>query len=336
MSAHLLQVDNLHTHFTMPTAGLSILAERTLLRAVNGVSFTINNGEVLALVGESGCGKSTIGRTLIQLEQATSGRALFQGKDILALSRADFRPLRREIQMVFQDPFASLNPRMTIGEILAEPLQVHGLVSSRTESATRVSELLIKVGLDPQVIGKYPHEFSGGQRQRIGIARAIILAPSLVIADEPVSALDVSVQAQVLNLLKQLQRQSGFSMLFISHDMGVVRHMADRVAVMYLGKIVELAPTEDIFQQPNHPYTRLLLNSIPRIHQTEQNLTTTLPAEPLSGLQKSLGCGFVNRCAHAQSHCHTQPPSLATFATHRQSRCHLAHELQHDHPNRIQ
>lgn len=326
MTAHLLQVDDLHTHFEMPAGGLSPLAKRTL-RAVNGVSFTIDNGEVLALVGESGCGKSTIGRTLTRLQQATSGRALFQGTDILSLARADFRPLRRAIQMVFQDPFASLNPRMTIGKILAEPLQIHGLVASRGEAATRVAKLLTQVGLDPQVVGKYPHEFSGGERQRVGIARVMILAPKLVIADEPVSALDVSVQAQILNLLKRLQRQTDFSMLFISHDMGVVRHMADRVAVMYLGKIVELAPTEEIFHRPNHPYTRLLLDSIPRIHQTDQNVSTELQAEPLSTMQWHSGCGFVNRCAYAQSHCYTQPPPRVTLNTTRQSLCHLAHDL---------
>ena len=327
MSQPLLQVKELHTHFNMPKAGLWPLAKPVTLRAVNGVTFSIEKGEVLALVGESGCGKSTIGRTLTQLEEATSGRALFEGQDILSLSRAEFRPLRRAIQMIFQDPFASLNPRMRIGEILSEPLHVHGLVSSQAEATQRVSELLQQVGLDPQVVSKYPYEFSGGQRQRIGIARVMILAPKLVIADEPVSALDVSVQAQVLNLLKTLQGDTGFSMLFISHDLGVVRHVADRVVVMYLGQVVELAPTEEIFNNPNHPYTRLLLDSIPRINPAQHNTAPTKQAEPLSPMQVHPGCSFVNRCTYAQPQCENRPPPLVELSVSHQSRCHLASEL---------
>ena len=327
MSQPLLQVKELHTHFNMPKAGLWPLSKPVTLRAVNGVSFSIEKGEVLALVGESGCGKSTIGRTLTQLEEATSGSALFEGQDILSLTRAEFRPLRRAIQMVFQDPFASLNPRMKIGEILAEPLHVHGLVSSPAEASRRVAELLQQVGLDPQVVSKYPYEFSGGQRQRIGIARVMILAPKLVIADEPVSALDVSVQAQVLNLLKKMQGDTGFSMLFISHDLGVVRHVAHRVAVMYLGQVVELAPTEEIFNKPNHPYTRLLLDSIPRINQAQYSSAPTKQAEPLSPMQVHPGCSFVNRCSYAQPQCQNKPPKLVELSESHQSRCHLASEL---------
>ena len=323
----LLQVDQLHTHFRLPKPGLSPFAERPLLRAVNGVSFDIKAGEVLALVGESGCGKSTIGRTLTQLVPATAGAARFNGVEILQLDRSAFKPFRRAIQMVFQDPFASLNPRMTIGQILAEPLIVHNLTSSHIERQRQVADILQQVGLDPKVAAKYPHEFSGGQRQRIGIARVMILQPDLVIADEPVSALDVSVQAQVLNLLRELQQKTGFSMLFISHDMGVVRHIADRVAVMYLGKIVETGDTETLFNEPHHPYTQLLLNSIPRVHNQNQTMAEVIQAEPLSPMQEHAGCSFENRCPHRVAYCMSTPPLLHGVGGSHQSRCHLAQQL---------
>ena len=262
MTEPLLEVKDLHTHFQI---GGGLFAEKSWLRAVNGVSFHINPGEVLSLVGESGCGKSTVGRTLTHLEPATSGQALFNGQDILPMTAATFRPLRRHIQMIFQDPFASLNPRLTIRQTLAEPLFIHGIAASKAEATDRIAEVLERVGLDPKVMHRHPHAFSGGQRQRIGIARVMILEPKLVIADEAVSALDVSIQAQVLNLLKKLQQESGMSMLFISHDLGVVRHISDRVAVMYQGQIVETGPKRQIFEAPAHDYTRRLLSSIPRV-----------------------------------------------------------------------
>ena len=258
----LLSVKNLHTHFQ---TGGGLFAEKTWLKAVNGISFDIHEGEVLSLVGESGCGKSTVGRTLTHLEASTSGEALFDGQDILPMSAAEFRPLRRDIQMIFQDPFASLNPRLTIEATLAEPLFIHGLANSKAEAQEKIAETLDLVGMDPKVMARYPHEFSGGQRQRIGIARVMILKPRLVIADEAVSALDVSIQAQVLNLIKKLQQDSGMAMLFISHDLGVVRHISDRVAVMYQGQIVETGDKRQIFEAPDHAYTRKLLSSIPRV-----------------------------------------------------------------------
>ena len=244
---------------------LGLFGKKKVIKAVDGVSFDIRSGEVLSLVGESGCGKSTVGRTLTHLEKATSGTAQFEGQDFLSMASAEFRPLRREIQMIFQDPFASLNPRLKIEQTLGEPLFIHGLCKTWDEARTKIAAMLETVGMDPNVMARHPHEFSGGQRQRIGIARVMILKPKLVIADEAVSALDVSIQAQVLNLIKKLQRDSGVSMLFISHDLGVVRHISDRVAVMFEGKIVEIGEKHQIFEAPEHDYTRKLLGSIPRV-----------------------------------------------------------------------
>lgn len=265
MSAPLLDVKDLHTHFRLGSGFLQ--RQTSVLKAVNGISFDISAGEVLSLVGESGCGKSTVGRTLTHLEAATSGEALFKGQNILSLNSSEFRPLRRDIQMIFQDPFASLNPRMTIRQILSEPIRIHKLAKTASEITELIAETLELVGMDPKVMIRHPHEFSGGQRQRIGIARVMVLNPKLVIADEAVSALDVSIQAQVLNLIKRLQRDSGMAMLFISHDLGVVRHISDRVAVMYKGQIVEIGPREQIFEAPQHEYTQKLLAAIPRISQ---------------------------------------------------------------------
>jgi len=263
MSDPLLRIIDLKTHFH--TKGAGLFGAKKVIKAVDGVSFDIAPGEVLSLVGESGCGKSTVGRTLTHLEKATSGQALFEGQDFLSMSAGEFRPLRREIQMIFQDPFASLNPRLRIEQTLAEPLFIHGICNNWDEARTKIAETLELVGMDPIVMTRHPHEFSGGQRQRIGIARVMILKPKLVIADEAVSALDVSIQAQVLNLIKKLQRDSGVSMLFISHDLGVVRHISDRVAVMFEGKIVEMGDKHQIFEAPRHDYTRRLLSAIPRI-----------------------------------------------------------------------
>jgi len=262
MTCPLLDVQNLRTHFHGDRA---MMRKRSVLKAVDGVSFRIDDGEVLGLVGESGCGKSTVGRTLTHLEAATGGRVLFDGREILNLSHAEFRPLRRDIQMIFQDPYASLNPRLRIEQMLAEPLFIHRLARDRSEARRRIASTLERVGMDPRAMDRYPHEFSGGQRQRIGIARVMILRPRLIIADEPVSALDVSIQAQVLNLMKKLQRDCGISMLFISHDLGAVRHISDRVAVMHRGKLVETGMTQQIFQAPQHAYTHSLLAAIPRI-----------------------------------------------------------------------
>lgn len=263
MSAPLLDVCDLRTHFRTPNS--NPFARAQWVRAVDGVSFHIAAGEVLSLVGESGCGKTTVGRSLTLLEQTTSGSAVFNGVDILALNQKQFRPIRRDIQMIFQDPFASLNPRLTIEQILREPLFIHKLVNNRQQAREVIEAMLEKVGLDRSVIKRYPHEFSGGQRQRIGIARVMIVKPKLIVADEAVSALDVSIQAQVLNLLKELQRDSGVAMLFISHDLAVVRHISDRIAVMFKGRIVETANKRSLFEDPQHEYTQRLLGSIPRI-----------------------------------------------------------------------
>lgn len=258
----LLEVRDLHTRFRVDRGFLS---RKRWFRAVDGVSLDIADGEVLGLVGESGCGKTTLGRTLTRLEAASGGQALLAGEDILDMSLARFRPFRRHVQMIFQDPLASLNPRLSIERTLSEPLFVHGIAETRGAARAAVAEVLERVGMDPRAMNLHPHEFSGGQRQRIGIARAIILKPRLVIADEPVASLDVSIQAQVLNLIKQLQRDSGMAMLFISHDLGVVRHICDRVAVMQDGRIVELADKRSIFNAPGHACTRRLLQAIPRI-----------------------------------------------------------------------
>jgi oligopeptide/dipeptide ABC transporter ATP-binding protein len=301
----LLEVKGLKTYFKLGGSGIFGSGQKTL-RAIDGIDFTIRDGEVLGLVGESGCGKSTVGRTLTMLEDATEGEAFFDGRDILKMSAAEFRPLRRSIQMIFQDPFASLNPRLTIEQTLAEPLAIHRLAASREEAKAKISDMLQQVGLDPKVMSRYPHEFSGGQRQRIGIARVMILAPRLVIADEAVSALDVSIQAQVLNLIKDLQRESGVSMLFISHDLGVVRHVCDRVAVMYLGRIVEIGRKADIFNNPAHPYTNLLLSSIPSTRPGRKKITDL--GEPASAASPPPGCAFHPRCPLATEICRTTRP----------------------------
>jgi len=263
MSDALIDVRDLKVYFSKPGAGL--FTSSNTIKAVDGLSFQVASGEVLSLVGESGCGKTTVGRVLTRLQSATSGSALFAGRDILAISQREFRPLRRDIQMIFQDPYASLNPRLTIEQTLREPLMIHKLAANRKAARDRVVDMLEEVGLDATILSRYPHEFSGGQRQRIGIARVMIVKPKLIIADEAVSALDVSIQAQVLNLLKRLQRESGVAMLFISHDLAVVRHISDRIAVMREGRIVELTSKSALFEQPEHEFTQRLLKAIPRI-----------------------------------------------------------------------
>lgn len=321
----LLQVKNLRMHFVVRKSFPPFVAKR-VLKAVDGISFSILAGETLGLVGESGCGKSTVARTLTRLEQATAGTVHLQGTDLFALPKSRFRSMRRHIQMIFQDPFASLNPRLTIGQTLAEPLRIHRLTKTRAQSDQRITDILIQVGIESDAMLRYPHEFSGGQRQRIGIARAMILIPRLLIADEPVSALDVSIQAQVLNLLKEIQRNHGIAMLFISHDLGVIRHICDRVAVMYLGRIVEIAPTGDLFIRAAHPYTQLLLDSIPRADPTHPKVTPP-PGEPADAADPPSGCAFHPRCSLATDICRTQTPFLTTLANsdaHRVA-CHHSH-----------
>jgi oligopeptide/dipeptide ABC transporter ATP-binding protein len=321
----LLRVRDLKTHFTLKSGGL-FSGTRKVLKAVDGVSFDLAPGEVLGIVGESGCGKSTVGRTLTRLEDATGGTAEFDGREMLSLSKADFRPLRREIQMIFQDPFASLNPRLTIEQTLAEPVRIHGLETTREAIRERIARTLTQVGLDPKVMTRHPHEFSGGQRQRIGIARVMIVEPKLVIADEAVSALDVSIQAQVLNLIKDLQTESGISMLFISHDLGVVRHICDRVAVMYLGRIVETAPKATLFSAPSHPYTKLLLASIPRIRPGR--VAAEDRGEPASAAAPPPGCPFHPRCGIATDICRSERPLPVDLGNGQFSACHHAGKQQ--------
>src|SRR3954447_6790500 len=291
----LLRTEDLSKHF--PVRGRSVAGERQVLRAVDGVSLEVRAGETLGVVGESGCGKSTLGRCLVRLTDLTSGTVTFEGRDITPLSRRALRPVRRDLQLVFQDPYASLNPRRRIGDILSEPLQIHDY-GDRRAIARRVQELLEVVGLNASHIDRYPHEFSGGQRQRIGIARALAVHPRLIVADEPVSALDVSIQAQVLNLFADLQDQYGLGYVFIAHDLGVVRHVSDRIAVMYLGEVVELADAEALYTAPAHPYTEALLSAVPEIDDGIDDGTTprreriVLASDVPSPIHKPTGCPF--------------------------------------------
>lgn len=298
--APLLKVRDLRVHF--PGAG-------NVVRAVDGVDFELRAGETLALVGESGCGKSSLARALVGLNPITSGSAELKGRTITGLSRAAARPFRSELQLVFQDPYASLNPRFTIAQTLAEPLLLHDK-ASRANVDHKVCELLAQVGLDSELRARYPHEFSGGQRQRISIARALAVEPSLLLCDEVTSALDVSIQAQILELLRSVQRERGLSYLFITHDLGVVRYIAHRVAVMYVGQIVELRDTESLFESPAHPYTQALLASIPRVSRDETRKHTPLAGEVPSPARPPSGCRFHPRCAFAFDRCPTQHPEL--------------------------
>ncbi len=283
---------------------------RQLLHAVDGVSFEIERGQTLALVGESGCGKSTVARLLVGLYQPTRGSMQFDGQDAHAAYRSDqAREIRQRIQMIFQDPYASLNPRWTVESIVGEPLLEHGLITDPAELKQRVGELLASVGLSALDMVKYPHQFSGGQRQRISIARALATAPECLVCDEPTSALDVSVQAQVLNIMKDLQRQRGLTYLFISHNLAVVRHVSDRVGVMYLGRLVELADKHTLFSQPQHPYTRMLLDAIPKMHQTGR-ARTPVQGEVPNPLNPPSGCTFHPRCPQASERCRQERPAL--------------------------
>lgn len=280
------------------------------VKAVDDVSLEVRKGETIGLVGESGCGKSTLGRTLIRLYEPTSGEIEFEQKDFLKVAGGDLRQLRRDIQMIFQDPYASLDPRMTVGQILRQPFDIHN-VGSSTEREARVKELLELVGLKASHVNRYPHEFSGGQRQRICIARAIALNPKLIICDEPVSALDVSIQAQILNLLKDLQEKLGLTYIFISHDLSVIEYFCDRVAVMYLGKIVEIGSREDIFNSPKHPYTQALLSAIPRVGEGKKQMKKSLSGEVPSPINPPTGCTFHPRCSFCMKECSEKIPVLS-------------------------
>ena len=315
---HLLQVQDLKKHYFREQFFSS---DKKPIRAVDGVSFAIRKGETLGLVGESGCGKTTVGKSILRLVEPTSGQIIFRGQALLPLNREEMRKLRPHMQFIFQDPYESLNPRLRVGEIVGEGLEVHRIASGKAKEQ-KVLEILEKVGLHPQDAFRYPHEFSGGQRQRIGIARAISLNPELVVADEPVSALDVSIQAQILNLLMDLRDQLGLTYLFISHDLRVVKHISDRIAVMYLGKIVEMARGDDLFRQPLHPYTRLLLHSIPQLdafrRRDERTFQKTDRASTLGP-----GCSFQPRCAHAKELCQTEDPALLDVGEGHLVACHF-------------
>jgi oligopeptide transport system ATP-binding protein len=333
----ILQVRDLVKHFPL-TQGIVFRKQVGAVQAVDGISFDLHPGETLGIVGESGCGKSTVAKLLTSLEQPTSGRILYKGEDITRLSGRALKAVRRNVQMVFQDPYTSLNPRMTVGDIIGEPYDIHPEVAPKGDRRARVQDLLDVVGLNPEYINRYPHQFSGGQRQRIGIARGLALNPEIIICDEPVSALDVSVQAQVINLMEKLQDEFGLSYLFIAHDLSIVRHISDRVGVMYLGRMAEIGTDEQIYEHPTHPYTQALLSAVPvpdpeaREHRERIILHGDVPspANPPSG------CRFRTRCWKAQKRCALEVPPLAVPAFFRDtgggaehpSACHFAEEKQ--------
>jgi oligopeptide/dipeptide ABC transporter ATP-binding protein len=319
----LLRVEDLTKHF--PVHDGFFRGSKSAVHAVDCVSFALAEGETLALVGESGCGKSTTGRLVLRLLEATSGRVVFQGRELGGLGEGELRAARSAMQIVFQDPYGSLNPRMTVGQMLEEPLMLHGLAAGRR--AERVTEILGLVGLATRHAQRYPHEFSGGQRQRIGIARAIAVEPRLIVCDEPVSALDVSIQAQVVNLLQDLQRRMGLAYLFIAHDLAVVRHIATRVAVMYLGRIVEIADKRELFARPRHPYTQALLSAIPVPVPGSRRRRIVLEGDVPSSIDPPPGCRFRSRCPHARDLCAAEEPPLATEEGHGVA-CHFWREIE--------
>jgi oligopeptide/dipeptide ABC transporter ATP-binding protein len=323
MSEKILEVSNLRKYFEVKSGGIFSKVKGSV-KAVDGVSFSINKGETVGLVGESGCGKTTIGRTITKIYEPTSGSIIFNGKEISHLKRKEMKEIRAQMQMIFQDPFSSLNPRHTVGSIISSSYVIHGIEpESGIEDSVR--ELLSLVGLNPEHINRFPHEFSGGQRQRIGIARALALKPKLIVADEPVSALDVSIQAQVVNLLDDLQKEFGLSYLFVAHDLSVVQHISDRVVVMYLGKVMESAPTRELFDSPKHPYTKALLSAVPIADPKKGRVRERIilqgdlpsPANPPDG------CVFSTRCWKAQSICKSQVPQIMQISPVRNLACHF-------------
>jgi len=327
MEENILELRDVRTHFPIHK-GFLVRRRTGAVRAVDGVTLSVRQGEVLGLVGESGCGKSTLARTILHLVPITGGAVILHGRDLGRASRAELLACRRDLQMIFQDPYASLNPRMTVHAMIAEPLLAHGICSKKDVQG-RVDELMTLVGLAPRFARKYPHEFSGGQRQRIAIARALALRPRIIIADEPVSALDVSIQAQILNLLSQLCRGMNLSLVFIAHDLSVVRHISDRIAVMYLGRIVELGPAEDVIDRPRHPYTRALVSAIPvpdpGVERARKRIV--LPGDPPSPINPPQGCAFHPRCPYAVDRCRLEVPLLAPAGPSREAACIRLDEL---------
>ena len=327
MPENFLQLQNVKTHFPVER-GILFRRQVGTVKAVDGVTLTLKQGEILGLVGESGCGKSTLGRTILQLIPPTDGAVILAGRNLAELRGSALREARADFQMIFQDPYASLNPRMTVFDTLAEALQAHKFIPRR-ELDTRVGDLMKKVGLSPRFMQKYPHEFSGGQRQRIAIARALAVEPKLIIADEPVSALDVSIQAQIINLLAQLSREMQLTLVFISHDLSVVKHISDRIAVMYLGKIVELGPAAEVFEKPLHPYTKALVSAvpIPDPEREKKRQRIILTGDPPSPLNPPSGCAFHPRCPHAVAECSARTPALEAFHADREVACIRAREI---------
>lgn len=321
-STPLIQIKDLTKAF--PIKGGIFGREVASVKAVQGVNLEIRRGETLGLVGESGCGKSTLGRCIIRLIEPTSGQVFLQGKDITSTKGEELRALRRKMQIIFQDPYASLNPRMTVGSIIAEPLDIHKLFDSKKDREDRVKQLLETVGLRPEHINRYPHEFSGGQRQRIGIARALAVDPEFIVCDEPVSALDVSIQAQVINLLMDLQQKLGLTYLFIAHDLKVVEHISNRVAVMYLGKVVELAESEELYKNPTHPYTRALLSAIPAPNPKRKEGRIILTGDVPSPIRPPSGCHFHPRCPIGVDRCKVDVPQLRRTRPEHATSCLLA------------
>jgi oligopeptide/dipeptide ABC transporter ATP-binding protein len=319
MNEPLLKVKGLKKYFPI-TRGWR--KEKVFVRAVDGIDLSIDRGETLGLVGESGCGKTTVGRLILKLIEPTEGELLFEGKNLAHMDKKEIHPMRRAFQIIFQDPFASLNPRMTVSEIVGRPMEIHGLVE-RSQRDERVYQLLDSVGLMREHLSRYPHEFSGGQRQRIGIARALATQPRLIVADEPTSALDVSVQAQILNLMKQLQREFGLTYLFISHNIGVIRHISDRVAVMYLGKVVEMAEKRALFQSPAHPYTKALLSAVPSLDPRRKRDEVILEGDVPSPINPPSGCRFHTRCRYTLPKCFEEEPFFHQVEDGRWVACHL-------------
>jgi oligopeptide transport system ATP-binding protein len=322
----ILSVRNLKKHFPI-NAGFVLQRQVGAVRAVDGLNFDVKRGETLGLVGESGCGKSTTGRTILQLYRPTEGSVVFEGQELTTMSNNELRAIRREMQIIFQDPFASLNPRMTVGSIVSEPLTIHNLYPDKRERQEYVESLMERVGLNPYFTNRYPHEFSGGQRQRIGIARALALQPSFIVADEPISALDVSIQAQVVNLMEELQEELGLTYLFIAHDLSMVRHICDRVAVMYLGKIVEFGTTKEVYENPLHPYTQALLSAVPEPDPTKEGgrRRIIIRGDLPSPANPPVGCNFNTRCPVAFELCyHDEDPELVEVLPGHWAACHRA------------